>query len=68
MSVEAVQAVSPSSDQLSRKNFKRLAELIQDYSGIKMPANKRTMLEGRLRRRMRATHIPPLKGQMPPLW
>jgi chemotaxis protein methyltransferase CheR len=26
-----------------------------DYSGIKMPSNKRTMLEGRLRRRMRAT-------------
>lgn len=59
MSVEAVIA-SPSSDQLSSKNFKRLAELIQNYSGIKMPSNKRTMLEGRLRRRMRATHIPTL--------
>jgi chemotaxis protein methyltransferase CheR len=57
LSVEAVQAAPPSSDQLSSKNFKRLAELIQGYSGIKMPANKRTMLEGRLRRRMRATHI-----------
>lgn len=44
-------------DQLSSKNFKRLAELIHGYSGIKMPANKRTMLEGRLRRRMRATQI-----------
>lgn len=44
-------------DQLSPKNFKRLAELIHGYSGIKMPANKRTMLEGRLRRRMRATQI-----------
>ena len=60
MSVEAVQAAPPSSDQLSGKNFKRLAELIQNYSGIKMPANKRTMLEGRLRRRMRATQIPTL--------
>ena len=59
MSVEAVQA-PPISDQLSSKNFKRLAELIQNYSGIKMPVNKRTMLEGRLRRRMRATHIPTL--------
>ena len=48
------------SDQLSAKNFKRLAELIHGYSGIKMPANKRTMLEGRLRRRMRATQIPSL--------
>jgi chemotaxis protein methyltransferase CheR len=60
LSVEAVQAPAPSADQLSSKNFKRLAELIQGYSGIKMPANKRTMLEGRLRRRMRATHIPTL--------
>lgn len=44
-------------DQLSTGNFKRLAELIHGYSGIKMPPNKRTMLEGRLRRRMRATQI-----------
>jgi chemotaxis protein methyltransferase CheR len=44
-------------DQLSTKNFKRLAELIHGYSGIKMPVNKRTMLEGRLRRRMRANRI-----------
>ncbi|MGH1559709.1 hypothetical protein ACRAWD_22530 [Caulobacter segnis] len=40
-------------EQLSARNFQRLATFIQDYSGIKMPANKRTMLEGRLRRRMR---------------
>jgi chemotaxis protein methyltransferase CheR len=60
LSVEAVQAAPPSSDQLSSKNFKLLAELIQNYSGIKMPSNKRTMLEGRLRRRMRATQIPTL--------
>ncbi len=40
-------------DQLSDLNFKRLAKLIHDYSGIKMPAGKRTMLEGRLRRRLR---------------
>jgi chemotaxis protein methyltransferase CheR len=60
LSIEAVRAAPPSSDQLSSKNFKRLAELIQNYSGIKMPSNKRTMLEGRLRRRMRATQIPTL--------
>ncbi len=47
----------PGGDQLNPKNFKRLAELIHGYSGIKMPTNKRTMLEGRLRRRMRATQI-----------
>jgi chemotaxis protein methyltransferase CheR len=44
-------------DTLSDKNFKRLAELIHGYSGIKMPSGKRTMLEGRLRRRMRALGI-----------
>jgi chemotaxis protein methyltransferase CheR len=42
-------------DTLGARSFKRLAELIHSYSGIKMPSNKRTMLEGRLRRRMRAT-------------
>jgi chemotaxis protein methyltransferase CheR len=49
-------------DQLSAKNFKRLAELIHSYSGIKMPATKRTMLEGRLRRRMRVLSIGGLDG------
>ena len=49
-------------DQLSAKNFKALADLIHGYSGIKMPSNKRTMLEGRLRRRMRATGINSLNG------
>lgn len=41
------------SDQLSLRNFNRLAKFINDYSGIRMPPNKRTMLEGRLRRCMR---------------
>jgi chemotaxis protein methyltransferase CheR len=56
VSLEAVQSQS-SADQLSNKNFTRLAELIQGYSGIKMPANKRTMLEGRLRRRIRVLDL-----------
>ncbi len=56
MSLEAVQTQS-SADQLSNKNFNRLAELIHGYSGIKMPGNKRTMLEGRLRRRIRALDL-----------
>lgn len=42
-------------DRLSRSDFRRLAEFINAYSGIKMPDSKRTMLEGRLRRRLRAT-------------
>ncbi|MGN7294343.1 CheR family methyltransferase [Rhizobium sp. SAFR-030] len=45
----------PLDDRLSRRNFDRLAKYIYDYSGIKMPITKLTMLEGRLRRRLRAT-------------
>lgn len=49
----SLQPVDPHLDQLSVKNFSRLSAFIHAYSGIKMPANKKTMLEGRLRRRMR---------------
>jgi chemotaxis protein methyltransferase CheR len=44
-------------DRLSSRNFERLAKYIYEYSGIKMPVTKVTMLEGRLRRRLRATGI-----------
>lgn len=47
------QPIDPQVDELSAKNFSRLAAFIHAYSGIKMPATKQTMLEGRLRRRMR---------------
>ena len=47
------QSIDPQADQLSAKNFARLAAFIHDYSGVKMPGSKKTMLEGRLRRRMR---------------
>ncbi|HVJ42472.1 MAG TPA: CheR family methyltransferase [Dongiaceae bacterium] len=40
---------------LVRRDYERLSRFIQGYSGIKMPPNKITMLEGRLRRRLRAT-------------
>lgn len=42
-------------DSLSKRNFDRLARYINGYSGIRMPPSKGTMLEGRLRRRLRAT-------------
>ncbi|PYE24424.1 chemotaxis protein methyltransferase CheR [Rhizobium sp. PP-F2F-G20b] len=48
--------------RLSARNFKRLGAYIYDYSGIKMPQSKATMLEGRLRRRLRATGIETLDG------
>lgn len=41
-------------DHIGTRDFERLARFIYDYSGIKMPAAKSTMLEGRLRRRVRA--------------
>jgi chemotaxis protein methyltransferase CheR len=44
-------------DRLSKRNFEDLSRYIYDYSGIKMPITKITMLEGRLRRRLRATGI-----------
>jgi chemotaxis protein methyltransferase CheR len=48
-------------ERLSQRNFDRLASFIEGYSGIKMPPSKITMVEGRLRRRVRATGIPDLK-------
>ena len=42
-------------DRLRQSDFRRLAAFIQDYSGIKMPPSKITMLEGRLRHRVRDT-------------
>ena len=48
-------AASPPSDHLRQSDFRRLATFIQDYAGIKMPPSKITMLEGRLRHRVRDT-------------
>jgi chemotaxis protein methyltransferase CheR len=44
-------------DRLSKRNFDALSKFIYSYSGIKMPLSKVTMLEGRLRRRLRVTGI-----------
>jgi chemotaxis protein methyltransferase CheR len=43
-----------SDERLTAANFKRLAQFVQAYSGIKMPPTKKTMLEGRIRKRVRA--------------
>ncbi len=42
----------PNLHHLGDRDFERLAQFIQDKSGIKMPASKKTMLEARLRRRV----------------
>ncbi|MBB3658104.1 chemotaxis protein methyltransferase CheR [Rhizobium sp. BK650] len=54
MSMAAVETQLPG-DRISKRNFDKLARFIYNYSGIKMPPTKLTMLEGRLRRRLRAT-------------
>jgi chemotaxis protein methyltransferase CheR len=55
--VGAALRAQASGDGLSSRNFEALSRYIYDYSGIKMPISKMTMLEGRLRRRLRATNI-----------
>jgi chemotaxis protein methyltransferase CheR len=57
LSAAATATRESSVDHLNKRNFDRLARFIYDYSGIKMPITKLTMLEGRLRRRLRATGI-----------
>jgi len=49
-----------SSDRLTPRDFQRLAKFIHGYSGIKMPPSKTTMVEGRLRKRVRALGLPSL--------
>ncbi|MCV9961754.1 protein-glutamate O-methyltransferase CheR [Pararhizobium sp. BT-229] len=57
MGVGAALHAQRADDGLSSRNFDALSRYIYDYSGIKMPVTKLTMLEGRLRRRLRATGI-----------
>lgn len=41
-------------DHLTTLEFGRIARLVESKAGIKLPPNKRLMLEGRLRKRLRA--------------
>ena len=47
--------VAAPQEHLSRRDFDRLAAHIFDQAGIRLPPAKITMIEGRLRRRVRAT-------------
>jgi chemotaxis protein methyltransferase CheR len=40
-------------DRLKDKDYARIARLVGDHTGIKLPPSKRIMVEGRLRKRMR---------------
>jgi chemotaxis protein methyltransferase CheR len=55
MSTAAAQRVANPLDTINPRNFAKISAYIFEQSGIKMPASKQTMLEGRLRRRVRAT-------------
>ena len=43
--------------ELNNRDFGRLAQLIEGHCGIKMPPTKKLMVEGRLRRRVRALDL-----------
>ena len=44
----------PSYDGLCDAEYARLATLVSNHTGIRLPPAKRTMMEGRLRKRVRA--------------
>ena len=50
----AIQLDNTDEDHLSARDFKRIADLIGEEVGIKLPPSKRLMVEGRLRKRVRA--------------
>ncbi|MFC6789090.1 CheR family methyltransferase [Methylobacterium komagatae] len=43
--------------QLSERHFRSIADVIEARVGIQLPASKRTMVEGRLRKRVRALSL-----------
>lgn len=49
-------------DHLSALDFSRIAKLIEGEAGIKLPPGKRLMVEGRLRKRMRALGLVDFAG------
>ncbi|MEH3124209.1 MAG: chemotaxis protein CheR [Sphingomonas phyllosphaerae] len=53
MSAAALAAMAE--DTLSRRDFERISRYIYQQAGIRLPPAKLTMIEGRLRRRVRAT-------------
>ena len=53
----AINNLSYFSENLSPKDFKKLSQFIHTRIGIKMPDAKRGMIEGRLRKRLRALNM-----------
>lgn len=55
--MDSSQVAIDTEETLSRRDFDRLRELIYSQAGIKLSAEKKTMVEGRLRRRLRALNM-----------
>ncbi|WP_127076108.1 CheR family methyltransferase [Rhodomicrobium lacus] len=55
---EARRERMPDFDQLGDRDFARIATLVSRQTGIRLPPSKRTMIETRLRKRMRACAKP----------
>lgn len=51
-SARTLSAAGPA-DRISPRNFERLARFVEGHAGIKLPASKRTLVEGRLLRCLR---------------
>lgn len=47
--------VEPGIDTLSAKSYERIAQMVSAHTGIRLTAAKKMMVEGRLRKRVRAT-------------
>jgi chemotaxis protein methyltransferase CheR len=47
-------------DALAARDYRRIADLVESRVGIRLPPSKRAMVEGRLRRRVRALELPGL--------
>ena len=52
---------APAGEHLSDNDFQRLSTFIQSQYGIRLPQDKKSMLEGRLRKRMRTIRISSFK-------
>jgi chemotaxis methyl-accepting protein methylase len=48
-------------DQLQERHFAKLSRLVEEHTGIRLPPAKRTMIEGRLRKRIRALGLTKLE-------
>ena len=58
----ALQNEGPTLDRLDEPHFLEIARLVEAHTGIRLPPQKRTMVEGRLRKRVRALGLPDLNA------